>query len=242
MHFTPAPGHRPAARQVVLALCGAAAALAGALVVAAPADSAAQSAGRTAVEDRDPRAFRHARHEGVTCGVCHALEERHRTRRVWTAADCAACHHGAATPTGCTSCHERADFASPRRTPTLMKLSVWDAPRTRDLMFDHARHAGVGCLDCHQGGMSLPPQSCSTCHAQHHRPEAECSHCHFAPDPAAHDLASHASCGACHSAEATARPMLSRHSCLVCHDTKREHRPNRSCAQCHVLPRTTARE
>jgi hypothetical protein len=242
MRSAPAPGSGPAARPVVLALCATAVVLACALVVAVPADSAAQSTARPAMEDRDPRAFLHARHESVTCGVCHALEERHRSRRVWTAGDCAACHHGNATPAGCTSCHERADFAAPRRTNTPMKLSVWDAPRTRELVFDHARHAEVGCLDCHQGGMGLPPQSCSTCHTQHHRPQAECSHCHVAPDPAVHDLASHASCGACHSAEATARPMLSRPSCLVCHESKREHRAGRSCAACHIMPRTTARE
>lgn len=236
MRVLPTPRHRPAARLAVLALCLAAL---GVVAAAGPAGSAAQA---VPAVDPERRAFRHAQHERVTCGVCHALEERHRSRRRWTAQDCAACHHGEATPAGCTSCHERADFASPRRTTTPMHLSVWESPRTRELTFDHDRHADVGCLDCHQGGMSRAPESCSSCHVNHHRPEAECAQCHVAPDPAVHDLASHASCGACHSAEATARPMLSRPSCLVCHEGQREHRPGRSCAQCHIMPRTTARE
>jgi hypothetical protein len=241
----PLPNRRtgPAVRLVVLALCVAGAALAGAAVLAAPADSAAQSAVRQApTADQERGTFRHGQHESVTCGVCHAREERHRSRRTWTARDCAACHHGTATPAGCTSCHERADFAPPRPTTTPMALSVWESPRVRELTFDHDRHTEVGCLDCHQSGMNVPPESCASCHTHHHRPEAECAQCHVAPDPAVHDLASHAACGACHSAEATARPMLSRPSCLVCHEAQRQHRPGRSCAQCHIMPRTTARE
>jgi hypothetical protein len=238
MSILPDRGAGPAARLVILALCVAAAGL------AVPAGSSAQSRtgqeAQTVAQER--RAFRHAQHRGVTCGECHAVEQRHRSRRTWTAQACAACHHGEATPAGCTSCHQRADFAAPRRTTTPMALSVWESPRVRELMFEHDRHTEMGCLDCHQGGMSLPPEACSSCHVHHHRPEAECARCHVAPDPAVHDLASHASCGACHSAEATARPMLSRPFCLVCHEAQREHRPDRSCTQCHIMPRTTARE
>jgi hypothetical protein len=235
----PAPRPGPAVR---LALC-AAAVLAGMAVMAAPGGSAAQTPpGQRVPVDPVTGTFRHAVHRGVTCGECHALEDRHRSRRTWTARDCAACHHGNATPAGCTSCHERADFAAPRRTTTTMSLSVWESSRTRELTFDHDRHREVGCLDCHLGGMGRAPETCANCHTHHHRPEAECAQCHLAPDAAVHDLASHASCGACHSAEATARPMLSRPSCLVCHESQREHRPDRSCAACHIMPRTTARE
>lgn len=190
----------------------------------------------TAVADREPRSFEHAKHRGVSCGVCHALEQRHRSRRSWTAQDCAACHHGEATLVGCTSCHRRADLTAPRPTATVMALSVWDGPRVRNLSFDHGRHAELGCLDCHQRGMARPPESCESCHENHHRPAAECARCHVPPAPAIHDLAAHASCGGagCHSVEATARPMLSRTSCELCHQEQREHRPDRSCALCHI--------
>jgi len=185
------------------------------------------------------RPFRHADHGRVTCGDCHRADERHRAERRWAAGDCAACHHGeAAAQVGCTSCHERATFVAPRWTSTPMALSVWDGTRLRQVVFEHERHAAVGCLDCHRGGMSLPPESCGACHSDHHRPEAQCAHCHRAPDPAVHDLAAHATCtgAGCHAAEATTRPMLSRQFCLVCHDQQRDHRPGRVCIDCHIQP------
>lgn len=190
----------------------------------------------TSVADREPRSFEHAKHRAVTCGVCHAVEQRHRSRRSWTAQDCAACHHGEDTPVGCTSCHERTDLAAPLRAATVMALSVWSDSRVRNLSFDHGLHGELGCLDCHQGGMTRPPETCESCHENHHRPDAECARCHVPPDPAIHDLAAHGSCGGsgCHSVEATARPMLSRTSCELCHQEQREHQPGRSCAQCHI--------
>jgi hypothetical protein len=214
------------------------------LALAGPPRSEAQTvSGHGRVSDPPERsAFQHERHRSVACGVCHSMDQRHRLPRSWTARDCAACHHGNATPAGCTACHQRAEFAAPRPTATPMALSVWESPRVRDLVFDHDRHGEVGCLDCHQSGMDLPPESCSRCHTDHHRPAAECAQCHVAPDPSVHDLASHASCGDCHSPEATARPMLSRTFCLVCHEDQRDHRPEQECAQCHIMPKTTSRE
>jgi hypothetical protein len=185
------------------------------------------------------RPFRHADHRRVTCGDCHRVDERHRATRVWTARDCSACHHGeAAALLGCTSCHERASFVAPRLTATPMKLSVWDTTRVRDLLFEHDRHAAVGCLDCHRRGMDLPPENCATCHVDHHRPEANCSQCHRAPEPAVHPLAAHATCtgAGCHAAEVTTRPMLSRQFCLVCHGEQGDHRPGRVCVDCHIKP------
>jgi hypothetical protein len=185
------------------------------------------------------RPFRHVEHRRVTCGDCHRPDQRHRATRRWTAGDCAACHHGgAAVQLGCTSCHERAGFAAPRPTATPMTLSVWEETRVRDLLFEHDRHADVGCLDCHRGGMDLPPENCASCHTDHHRPDARCAHCHRAPDPSVHPLAAHATCtgAGCHAAEVTTRPMMSRQFCLVCHDEQREHRPGRVCVDCHIKP------
>jgi hypothetical protein len=207
-----------------------------------PAPLAAQDPSSRAVQPVDPagRDFRHARHAAIPCGECHGLDERHRVRREWSARECSACHHGNATPASCTSCHEAASFTAPLLTTTPMALSVWEGPRTRQLWFEHVRHGEVGCLDCHQGGMSFPPEACSSCHEKHHRPDAECASCHVAPAPEVHGLAAHASCGGsgCHSAAATQRPMLSRPSCLVCHDDKRDHRPGRDCVRCHIMPRS----
>jgi hypothetical protein len=186
----------------------------------------------------DRRPFRHDAHRAVACGTCHRPDERHRDLRRWTARDCEACHHGDATPAGCTSCHERAEFVPPRRSPTPMALSVWPGSRVRDLVFEHERHDGIGCLDCHRGGMRVPAEHCSACHTDHHRPEAECASCHVPPAPDVHGLAAHLTCGGagCHSSEATLRPMHSRTSCLVCHTEQRDHRPRRDCVACHVKP------
>jgi hypothetical protein len=187
----------------------------------------------------DRQAFRHEIHRSVACGDCHRADERHRDLRRWTARDCEACHHGDATPAGCTSCHNRSDFAPARLTPTPMALSVWGESRVRDLVFEHERHTAVGCLDCHRGGMRVTAEHCSTCHLDHHRPEAECARCHLPPEPQTHNLAAHLTCGGagCHSTEATRRPMQSRSSCLVCHTDQREHRPGRDCVACHIKPR-----
>jgi hypothetical protein len=189
------------------------------------------------VEGMD-RPFRHGEHQGVRCGDCHRADERHRATRRWAARDCAACHHGEAAVAGCTSCHQPAAFAAPRWTTTAMSLSVWSDPRVRSVAFDHGRHAAVGCLDCHRGGMDLPPQDCATCHVDHHRPEAQCAHCHRAPDSAVHPMAAHATCtgAGCHAVEVTTRPMLSRQFCLVCHDDQSDHRPGRVCVDCHIKP------
>lgn len=189
------------------------------------------------VEGMD-RPFRHGEHRSVTCGDCHRADERHRATRRWTARDCAACHHAEDTMVGCTSCHEHAAFAAPRWTTTSMWLSVWEESRVRSLVFDHWRHAAVGCLDCHRGGMDLPPQDCAECHVEHHRPEAQCAHCHRAPEPAVHPMAAHATCtgAGCHAVEVTTRPMLSRQFCLVCHDDQTDHRPGRVCVDCHIMP------
>jgi hypothetical protein len=241
MVLTRAPGAAPAFVPAI--------ALAGALVVAlvggpihGPTEVRAQVPTSPGESYRIPgmdRPFRHADHQRVTCGDCHRADDRHRATRRWTARDCAACHHGdAASLVGCTSCHARTTFAAPLWTATPMTLSVWEGTRHRDVMFEHERHAAVGCLDCHRGGMGLPPESCAVCHTDHHRPEAQCAHCHRAPDPAVHDLAAHATCtgAGCHAAEVTTRPMLSRQFCLVCHDVQRHHRAGRVCVDCHVKP------
>jgi hypothetical protein len=241
MARVPAPG--PSRIFRAAAVLAVAALLAHGVVPAPLSAQAVSPPGGSFRVEGEGRSFRHADHQRVTCGDCHRPDERHRSARTWTARDCAACHHGDEAARGCTSCHVRSDFAAPRRTATPMALSVWTEARSRDLLFEHDRHAAVGCLDCHRAGMNRPPESCAACHTDHHRPEAECARCHVAPDPAVHNLAAHASCAGagCHSAAATARPMLSRQFCLVCHDTQREHRPNRVCVNCHIKPAALSR-
>ncbi len=225
--------------RVVLALC-----VVVALPVPAPlrAQGPVPGGGVSAVEGR--RAFEHARHRRVDCEICHSRDERHRSRMSWTAADCAACHHRNEPPAGCLACHDPADLTAPRTRAVPLALSVWDGVRERELSFEHGRHQGVACLDCHGGGMSRPPRSCAECHVNHHRADADCAGCHPTPDPAPHGLAVHESCagGGCHDAATTVGIERARPACLLCHQEKREHKPGRPCAACHVLPRTSGRE
>jgi len=222
------------------------AAVALAAPLAAPVPAAAQTGvqGTIARPLESPRAFEHARHRGVGCEVCHSRDERHRARTSWTPAKCAACHHGNAPPAGCLACHDPAGLEAARTLAVPLALTVWSDVRVRDLAFEHGRHDGVACLDCHQSGMSRPPRSCAGCHTSHHDADADCTSCHPTPAPAPHGLAVHGSCagGGCHDAAATAGVERARPACLLCHEEQREHKAGRTCVACHVLPQTSSRE
>lgn len=205
---------------------------------AAPSPATAQVAEasvRAQPVDRPGRSFRHAPHLAtIACGDCHLPEERHRAVRVWTPPDCAACHHAEVPVGGCTTCHERGGPPGPRAITMVLDLPVWDAPRERELVFEHDRHEAVGCLECHRAGMERPPAECGACHADHHDAAADCTTCHHAPAVDTHDLQAHVGCDGCH----TGAPALpaSRPACLVCHEEQRTHRVEEVCVRCHALP------
>jgi hypothetical protein len=119
-----------------------------------------------------------------------------------------------------------------------MGLTVWEAPRRRLLPFDHEDHERVGCRDCHQTPVTLAPRECSTCHVDHHRPDAACTQCHVLPDAAVHGLEVHLTCSGsgCHSAATAQRPVLSRTFCLTCHAEQQDHYPGGNCSDCHMTP------
>ena len=195
------------------------------------------SSERLETRQATPRPFEHAVHQDLSCRQCHGGGPRHRRGRIWSAADCASCHHDPELGRDCAACHRSADIG-PRLATATMALSVWDEPRVRELPFDHARHEQP-CSTCHQSGVTLTPRECATCHVEHTSAGVECVACHRPPAPAVHDLTAHLTCtGArCHTGAATERPMLARASCLVCHQEQKEHRPGRECAGCHFLPR-----
>jgi hypothetical protein len=184
------------------------------------------------------RPFLHSRHVRIACAECHGPAERHRTPVAWTARTCNACHHDPARDFACAACHQEQTYAGPRRVQATMGLTVWEAPRRRLLPFDHEDHARTGCRDCHQTPVTLAPRECSTCHVDHHRPDAVCTQCHVLPDTAVHGLEVHLTCSGsgCHSAATAQRPVLSRTFCLTCHAEQQDHYPGGNCSDCHMTP------
>lgn len=191
---------------------------------------------------RDRQPFDHETHRDIACSRCHATERRHGEVIIGPA-DCFSCHHTApVVDAGCVSCHVEGELAGPRTVPREVHLGVWDEPRDRLLPFDHAVHDGVACEECHVGRNLSADRACAACHADHHRPEADCLTCHEEARPDAHTLAVHlegcAGAG-CHEPTAEIRygeMEKTRSFCLSCHQDQKDHEPGERCARCHLVP------
>jgi hypothetical protein len=230
-------------------ILGAVVFVAGAIAMTAAA-TRGEPVAALSLDQQQARPFRHAAHRALSCGGCHPTGERHRMVRVWTPADCAACHHDPARAYPCANCHPAEVLPPAGRVPVTLSLTVWDSAAIRDLPFAHARHAAKSCQECH-----IPPAGaaarteCAACHTDHHRPEADCAQCHRPARPGAHGLAVHLTCAGsgCHERVAepvplrgvAMRPLLSRTLCLLCHPEQREHEPGGTCHVCHRIPATS---
>lgn len=165
--------------------------------------------------------------------------------------DCAACHADGfgGEPTDCFGCH-RSDYeqtgdpdhvAAQLGTDcaTCHSTSAWQPAG-----FDHAAagfplmggHAGVSCLDCHDGGYTNTPTDCYACHQTDYEGatdpdhagggfDTDCLLCHdvAAWEPATFDHAS------------SSFPLTGGHagvSCLDCHDSGYAGTPT-DCYACH---------
>ncbi len=220
-------------------------------VAATPADSASKAA------PLSPTAFRHEKHRGLVCQRCHPAVPGHarHTNVACTSchpavpvtgpapgpAECGGCHHAAVQGRACTSCHD----PTARGTLALQRswdLSVWGAPRLRDVKFDHRWHEARPCGACHTDRPSLvSTRACASCH-EHHEGRADCRICHVAPPVGVHTLAAHQGCAGqgCHRDPPVRKATLSRDECLLCHADRERHQPGRACAQCH-MPQAAAR-
>jgi hypothetical protein len=104
--------------------------------------------------------FRHDRHDGVGCAVCHRPPEVLPPDSVRSCGACHEPHHEAARE--CAACHSRED------TPAA-----------------HRRADHTGCDACHTPSRIAPlvpaRTFCLTCHARErlHQPGRECTPCHF---------------------------------------------------------------
>ncbi len=194
-----------------------------------------------------PTEFRHSDHDAVACSQCHGIGEQHGTLEVTSLEDCRSCHHSAPLANDCTQCHETESLAGVPLTVTRsldIRIGSLDRP-LRVLTFDHSDHLDIPCADCHTRGTDLRAAAgadCSSCHAQHHRPESDCSQCHQPPAPGAHTLEAHMGCSGagCHVSppEGIRTAPRTRALCLACHTTLADHMPDQVCADCHLLPPT----
>lgn len=178
----------------------------------------------------------HATHESVGCVDCHQGSAWLGERVVFARNECLSCHHSPDQASACEQCHDSGP-APVARTENL-HLSVWPAPRSRILPFDHAVHQTVDCAQCHTGGVLKKfEQGCASCHQDHHQPMATCATCHSDVPLETHDLESHLGCGGaqCHQDALPLEAERSRSTCLTCHTAQVDHEPGGDCATCHVL-------
>jgi len=221
----------------------------------ATADTSATAAASTgavqpAVLSQNASRFPHTAHSAVACRNCHATIPGHGTHAAIACRECHAppardiastmsheqcmsCHHGSQQTFQCSACHAP---VPPRTVERSIQLTVWKAPRTVSLPFDHARHGSVQCSACHADPPLLTPdRACGSCHQNHHRPDADCASCHTAPPPGVHPLSVHEGCSGtgCHAESAVAGLPESRSACLVCHRDRIDHQPGKDCRSCH---------
>jgi len=174
----------------------------------------------------------HATHAGVACRACHVPPTRDIASTM-ARETCQSCHHGSQQTRTCSTCHAPVPAKTVERS---LQLSVWSAPRSVSLPFDHARHVSVQCATCHvEPPLLSPDRACGSCHQNHHRPDAACASCHAAPPAGVHDLRVHEGCSGagCHAETAVADLPESRATCLVCHRDRTDHQPGKDCRSCH---------
>lgn len=195
----------------------------------------------------DTQPFEHTRHTSVACTTCHTRGGRRGLRESSVAFDCQGCHHGD-TPVAreCARCHTGAEIGPLRPVAATMVLSVWEAPQTRTLGFEHARHVSLECTACHaQTEARTVEKTCASCHADHHTAARDCTSCH-ASAREKHTRELHrtgCATSGCHVREQTAAVTPVRTTCLACHAEQKDHKAGRECAPCHLSswPVPTAR-
>lgn len=134
-------------------------------------------------ESRQPLAFNHARHNGLSCVVCHQGVETAARARIPGKAVCEKCH--ATAPPHVSDAAWR-DFT---RNPEGRWTQVTHVPD--HVAFSHRRHVSIGrleCVSCHAdvGRRATPPgrapisltmENCLQCHRREGVSE-DCAGCH----------------------------------------------------------------
>jgi Cytochrome c7 and related cytochrome c/Class III cytochrome C family len=127
-----------------------------------------------------PIAFPHAKHQGVTCTVCHRGAATTARAGIPGAAVCAKCH---------STIPGRATTATAGREPPIAWVQVTHVPD--HVMFSHRRHVTIAKLDCESchgrirdrtaplgaAPMRLEMNTCLSCHSREGAAE-DCAACH----------------------------------------------------------------
>jgi hypothetical protein len=222
---------------IVILACAFGAASGAAIVRAGTGVGAGARHAALARADTLPLAFRHESHGELECETCH------RTGRATARGlmPCAGCHHEEVTFSECARCHNPGEFEPGAVVvEQSFQLTVADQ-KTANLTFEHRPHLPLGCAECHgTGGGVRVDRECSTCHENHHRPEANCRACHVLPQGDAHRPAVHTTTcttTGCHGVAAVVYrgELDNRYLCLVCHEDRRRHEPFGVCTNCHMV-------
>jgi hypothetical protein len=202
-----------------------------------PDESPGSSATRTtALAD----SFSHQTHKKLTCITCHSTTSKKSTLTFQPPRGCQICHHQRPTKADCTACHET-DEIEPARTVTVEVTVPRQAPRDREVEFEHGRHADLACTDCHTTRVTLEPEppvaACRSCHDNHHTAGVDCATCHRTENiiqAHAPPVDAHRACNDCHTSATVAALEPTRSFCLACHSTQVDHYQPRECTVCHL--------
>lgn len=132
---------------------------------------------------QQPVPFSHATHTdtaGIPCLACHNGAETARGAGMPPDSVCLNCHrHILADDVRLAPLRTAADADALAYTATPLRW-VRSAPLAAHVHFDHSRHAGITCAECHPAPDAQVPHSmsgCLDCHRRYNLP-TDCSACH----------------------------------------------------------------
>jgi hypothetical protein len=185
--------------------------------------------------------FSHQRHRRLSCITCHTTTSRRSDLTFEPPRGCQICHHQRPARSECSTCHEKEEVEPAREV--MVDVSVpKHPPRTRAVVFEHAEHSELTCVQCHTAPVSLEPErkveACIACHDDHHAADRSCASCHQTSQIVkahARPVNAHSNCDECHEAETVAALTPARGFCLTCHSRDVDHYAPKECTECHFL-------
>jgi hypothetical protein len=185
-----------------------------------------------------PDSFSHQRHKAINCISCHGTRAGQGRLTIDPPRGCQICHHQAAAQNDCRKCHDQEETGPAIVTHVTVTVPR-QAPRPRDVKFQHSEHETLRCQECHTRAVTLEPDSavkeCRSCHEDHHAANRDCATCHTTGQlTPAHQrpVQAHVRCDACHTPATVARLVPARSLCLTCH-AGQDHYPAKECTVCH---------
>jgi Nitrate reductase cytochrome c-type subunit len=184
--------------------------------------------------------FSHRTHRKLACITCHSTSSRTDDLTFQPPRGCQICHHQRPAKADCAACHQSEEIA-PAHPVTLTVEVPREAPRAREVGFEHASHAEVSCTRCHVTPVTLEPEqdvaTCTACHDDHHAAASDCATCHRTEsivEAHAPPIDAHRACDECHTAATVAALEPTRSFCLACHSSETDHYQEKECSVCHL--------